>query len=114
VSNSNYNPTGTPSNLSAVIGAVNTPVAGSPDAKLLQRQMQYWGLCSAYISAASANRNGVDFTNQRQTALLNIQNSTYMTSAQANAYFPGTTAAFWANNVIDYFAALTAMQNSTF
>jgi hypothetical protein len=105
MSNSTYKPQGFPSNLIGTGGVTPIPAAGSADAQLLQQQTLYWGLCDSYVSSASA---------PRQTALLIVQNSTYMTAAQANAYFPGTTAAYWSYNIIDYFAALAAMRNSGF
>jgi hypothetical protein len=94
-------------------GAWMIPAAGSDDAKLLQQQNSYAAQCSSYIGSVSATRNGIDITNQKQVYLLNIVSKTFMTRAQAQAYFPGASAAYWAFGVIDYFAALAAIQSAS-
>lgn len=86
------------------------PVPGSDDNKLLNQQMSYAAQCTNFISTVSLVRNGNDITAQKQIYLLNIQGLTIMTLAQARSYFPNVSATFWSNNVIDYLAALAAIQ----
>jgi hypothetical protein len=88
------------------------PASGSDDAKLLNQQNSYAAQCSNFIGSVSAIRNGVDLTAQKQAYLLSILSTTIMTLAQARSYFPSVTSAYWSNNVIDYLAALAAIQSA--
>ena len=116
MSNSNYAPSGTPGNLINSGATRLIPASGSDDSKLLNQQIDYAARCSAYVGAATATLNGQDATNEKQTFLLRIMNSTFMTTAIAQSYFSGASAspAYWACGVIDYKAALAAMQAATF
>lgn len=95
-------------------GLINTgttlipPASGSADASLFTQQQKYLGLTTAYIASAGRVRaDGKDLTREIQSYLSNLV--TYanypMTAAQANTYFPGTTASYWNSQVIDFLAA---------
>jgi len=90
------------------------PAAGSADANLLLQQINYAQQCSVYIGSITHTTNGQDTTNQAQKYLLNLVSTTLMTAAAAQNYFAGVTPSYWQTSVIDYKAALAAIQAATF
>lgn len=107
---SNYRPSGTPGGLINSGFTLYIPAAGSDDAALLQQQVTFAALCRSFVASATAVRNGIDVTNQMQVTLLNIIGQTKMTLATAQSYFPNVRPGYWSSGVIDYKAALVAMQ----
>jgi hypothetical protein len=111
---STFQPNGAPSNLIGE-GFSALPTSGSADSSMLNQQQNYFLQCTNFVNAAGIVRNGRDLTSAYQVYLLQIQNSTFLTLAQANTYFPGCTSIYWSQNgIVDFKQALANMQAAIF
>jgi hypothetical protein len=109
---SNYNPSGTQNgriiNQGSIYGVGGNPSAA--DANMLAQQTTYATKVQAYIgNIGPLFRNGKNVTNEIQTYLTTLSQSVLLTSAQASAYFAGTTDVFWGGDVVDWYQGYRAV-----